>query len=288
MKIAINAQQLSETHSLPEVLDVAESHGVKAVELWPANLAGGGTREENERFEKRDVAAAAALLRERGFEVACVTLGGDAAPLCFAAGGGERYADALRGAVDAAGALGARLVNTYNKGLPLAEWAAAVKPAAEYAASRGVVITLENEAHDESALPEDVAAAVERVGSAGLATQFDPCNYYHAYVEPFPTAYQKIWQHIRYVHLKGGCHFDPALPGVHQGSTMRDRTDAHIGYLPLPAAAFNVEAIIQALCRDGYDGWLTLEPHVPARDLDHYYAIEVPYLRQLIARHARI
>ncbi len=288
MKIALNAQQLAGTHALPEILELAESHGVKSVELWPANLEGGGTPEENERFERRDVAGAARLLRARGFEVAAVTLGGDAAPLCWAAGGGVRYAEALRGAVDAALALGARRVNTYNKGRPLAEWSAAVRPAADYAASRGVVITLENEAHDESARPENVAAAIERIGSPGVGTLFDPCNYYHAYVEPFPTAYQKVWQHIRYVHLKGGCQYDDSLPGVHRGSVMRDRTHEHIGYLPLPAAAFNVEAIIQALSRDGYDGWLTLEPHVPVGDLDRYYAIEVSYVKQLLARHARL
>jgi sugar phosphate isomerase/epimerase len=284
MQLALNGQQLAATHSLSQLLDVLDRHSVKAVELWPCNLPGGGTPESDERWETRDVPAAAKLLRERGVTVACVTLGFWAAPLCFAAGGGARYTDALKGAVDAAVIFGAKLVNTYNVGVPLSIWSDAAKPAAAYAASKGVVITLENEAHDESGLPANVAAAVERVNSPGLGTQYDPCNYYHAGVEAFPHAYEIIKSHIRYVHLKGGCHFSPAHAGVFKGSAMRDSTRDFIGYVPLPDAAFNVAAIVRALKRDGYRGWVSLEPHVPtATDVLAFYEQEIPYLKALLA-----
>jgi sugar phosphate isomerase/epimerase len=290
MKLAINGQQLSATHTLPQVLDVLDGLGVKAIELWPNNIPHvlgtrrDATREENERYETRDVDAAAALLKARGFTVACVTLGFHAAPVCFARGGGEAFTQALQGAVDAAVRLGAGLVNCYNVGIPLSIWGDAVAPAAAYAAACGVVITLENEAHDESGLPRNVAAVCERVASPGFGTQYDPCNYYHAGVEPFPTAYEAIKQHIRYVHLKGGCHYDPALAGVHKGSTMRDSARDFIGYVPLPEAAFPVEAIVRRLNRDGYDGWVTLEPHVKGEHILAFYDIEVPYLRGLLAQ----
>ncbi len=283
MKLAINGQQLSATHSLAQILDVLDSHSVKAIELWPWNIPGGGTPEEDERFEKRDVAGAAKLLKSRGFDCACVTLGFWAAPLCFAAGGGARYTEALKGAVDAAVTLGAKLVNTYNVGIPLSIWGDATKPAADYAASKGIVITLENEAHDESGIPANVAAVCDRVKSPGLGTQFDPCNYYHAGLEPFPAAYETIKKHIRYVHLKGGCRYDAGIAGVHKGSTMRDSTRDFIGYVPLPDAAFNVDAIVRALKRDGYNGWVSLEPHVSEKDVLEFYKIEIPYLRKLLA-----
>lgn len=283
MKLAINGQQLSGTHSLAQILDVLDSHGVKAIELWPWNIPGGGTPEEDERFEQRDVAGAARLLKDRGFECACVTLGFWAAPLCFAAGGGARYTEALMGAVDAAALLGAKLVNTYNVGIPLSIWGDATKPAAEYAASKGIVITLENEAHDDSALPENVAAVCERVNSPGLGTQYDPCNYYHGNVEPFPHAYEVIKKHIRYVHLKGGCRYHVENPGIHKGSTMRESTRDFIGYLPLPDAAFNVDAIVRALKRDGYQGWVSLEPHVSEKEVLEFYKVEIPYLLKLIS-----
>lgn len=282
MKLAINGQAMTETHKLPELLDVLDSVGVKAVELWPGNLAGGGSAEENERYEKRDVAGAAALLRERGFEVACVTLGWLASPLCFARGGAAAHAEALQGAVDAAVQLGARRVNCYNVGVPLSLFAQSAKPAADYAASKGVVIILENEAHDESGLPQNVAALCAQIDSPGFGTQYDPCNYYHAGLEPYPAAYEVVKKHIRYVHLKGGVHYDANSPSIHQGSLMRESDRDYIGYVPLPEAAFNVAAMVRRLKSDGYEGFVTLEPHVTGEHLAAFYQIEVPYLQALL------
>lgn len=282
MKLVINGQQLAATHSLSQILDVLDGHGLKRIELWPQNIPGGGTPEEDERYETRDVASAARLLAERGFEVACVTLGYWAAPLCFAAGGGQRYTEALMGAVDAARTLNARLVNTYNVGIPLRLWADAVAPAADYAARHGIVITLENEAHDDSGLPANMAEVCRLVDSPGLRTLFDPCNYYHAGVEPFPHAYDVIKDHIGYVHLKGGCHYKPGRADVHKGSTMRESTRDFIGYVPLPQAAFNVQGVVQALKRDGYQGFVALEPHVGSTDVLAFYAEEIPFVQALL------
>ncbi len=282
MKIALNGQQLAATHSLPEILDVFEAHGVKAIELWPTNFTGSSsTPEEFERFETKDVDVAGQLLRARGFEVACVTLGFHAAPLCIARGGTQRLTEALQGAVDTAVKLEARLVNCYTAHINLALFLEAVRPAAEYAAKRGVVITLENEAHDESALPESIADLVQAVNSPGFRTQYDPCNYYHAYIEPFPHAYEVIHEHIGYVHLKGGC-YDAERPGVHRGSLMRNSSRDHIGYVPMDEAAFPIEAIVRTLKADGYKGWVTLEPHVAAEFVPEFYVRDLAYLRSLL------
>lgn len=284
MKIALNGQQLAATHDLAGLCDVLDHYGVRYVELWPANLPGGTDALEQERYEAKDVAAAARLLKSRGIEVACVTLGFWAAQLCIARGGTAALSEALGGAVDAAVTFGARLVNCYSVGIPFRLFRAAVTPAAKYAADRGVVITLENEAHDESFDPRAIAKLVADVGSPGFATQYDPCNYYHGGVEPYPAAYEAVRPHVRYVHLKGGCHFDPAHAGTFKGSLMRDESRGHIGYLPLPDAGFPVEAIVRRLRRDGYDGFVTLEPHVPASHVTSYYDIELPYLRRLIGQ----
>jgi sugar phosphate isomerase/epimerase len=286
MRLAINGQQLARVHKLPEALDVIARFGVDAIELWPANIGPRegttlSTSEQHERWEGRDIEGAAKLLKERGVAVACVTLGFFAAPVCFASGGTAAFTAALCGAVDAAVLLQSKLVNCYSTGIPARLFIDAMRPAATYAAEHGVIITLENEAHDDSATPEAVAEIVKAVGSAGFGTQLDPCNYYHAYIEPYPRAYEIIAPHIRYVHLKGGCHFRPDVPGVHRGSTMRESQD-RIGYLPLPDAAFPVEAIVRRLKADGYAGFVTLEPHVPPEALEEFYAIEVPYLKGLI------
>lgn len=278
MKLAISGQLLSATHKLSQLLDVLESFGVDAIEIWPDNLerlAGASTTlEANQRYDTRDVAGAATLLRERGFTVACVTLGFYAAPLCFASGGGAAFTQALQGAIDAADTLGAQIVNCYNVGIPLSIWGDAVKPAAQYAASKGITITIENEAGDESGLPRNVAALCDRVASPGLGTQYDPCNYYHGGIEPYPAAYEVIKEHIRYVHLKGGYRYEK--------DTDRNFERCFIHYVPLQEAAFPIEGIMRRLKKDGYDGWVTLEPHVTAERALEFYAQEIPFVRSLL------
>lgn len=198
--------------------------------------------------------------------------------ICFARGGAPAFTEAVCGVVDAATNLNATLVNVYSVGIPSPLFIQAIRPAAMYAAGRGVVITLENEAHDDSGLPENVRQIVEEVSSIGFGTQYDPCNYYHAGVEPYPEAYNVIREHICYVHLKGGCRYIEANKDSYRGSTMRGSQRDFIGYLPLPEAAFPIEAIIRRLKADGYTGWVTLEPHVPEEAVSDYYRREVPYI----------
>ena len=131
--------------------------------------------------------------------------------------------------------------------------------------------------------PAHLDAALDRFGGPGLGTEFDPCNYYHAGIEPFPYAYDLIRHHVRYVHLKGGSQYHGGVRGLHKGYPMRDSNRDFIAYVPLPEAAFNVEAMIRALARDGYRGWLTLEPHVTGTDIIEFYRREVPYVKRLLA-----
>ena len=282
MKIAINAQQLAATHTLPDIIDLVGTYGVSAVELWPANLPGSSEDPEaQERYETKDVRWAQELLSARGIEVACVTLGFHAAPLCTASGGAQNLARALMGAVDAAVTLRCQLVNCYTAFSSEYVFLEAVRLAAPYAAERRVVITLENEAHDVSGVPENVARMVAEIDSPAFRTQYDPCNYYHARVEAFPHAYHVLRGAVGYVHFKGGCLYTPR-EGLHLGSEMRDSTLEHIGYLPLEESAFPVEAVVRSLKADGYSGWVTLEPHVPVAALAEVYARDVPYLRRLL------
>jgi sugar phosphate isomerase/epimerase len=282
MKLAINGQQLGNTHSLDKLLELIRSFDVDAVEFWPHNLVGGESDEERIRYEKKDVAAAQKAVRASGMQVACITLGFHALRVCSQSGGAANASQALNSAVDAAAALGAPVVNCYMAGTTPDLFVEIVQPSAEYAGRHGVTIVLENEAHDDSATPTGVLALVERVGSPHFGTEYDPCNYYHAYEEPYPTAYEVLKDHIHYVHLKGGSHYDERW-SRRKGGTMRGRDDRFIGYLPLPDAAFNVEGILRRLADDGYRGYLTLEPHVPADQVIDFYKIEVPYMQAHLA-----
>ena len=208
MRLAISGQLLSQTHDLPQTLDVLRSLGVGAVELWPMNISGGETHEETQRYERKDLSGTRKALAAREMSVACVTLGFNILGRCADEGPGYGT-KALKGAVDAAATLEAPLVNCYLAGLTTPMFVEAMQPAAEYAGSLGVTIVLENEAHDDSGPSAGVRSIVEAVGSPHFGTVYDPCNYYQANEEPYPAAYEAVRDFVRYVHLKGGCLYDP-------------------------------------------------------------------------------
>ena len=56
--------------------------------------------------------------------------------------------------------------------------------------------------------------------------------------------------------------------------------DQHIHYCPLPEGAVNIEGLLTQLREDKYNGFCTLEPHVPPRLVEEYYRVEVSYLRR--------
>jgi sugar phosphate isomerase/epimerase len=276
MRLAISGQHLSRVHGLPQILETFRTLGVDAVEIRPENLPGGETQEE--RYEGKDFAGARKIFKSYEMCVACVTLGSNILRHCAEEGLGY-VTEALNGAVDAAAALNAPLVNCYLAGFTPSGFVEAVQPAAEYAGSHGITIVLENEAHDDSGPPEGVRSIVEAVGSPHFGTLYDPCNYYQANEEPYPGAYEVVKALVRYVHLKGGCRYDPERrPNDHRGDLLRGSEDSYIGYCSILEGAINAGGILDRLARDGYTGFVTLEPHVPAEKALEYYRIEVPYV----------
>ena len=91
VRLGVSGQLLSRTHSLSEIVDVLQSLDVDAIELWPRNVPGGEGPEEEQRYEKKDVAGTRRLLDERGMSVACVTLGFGMLKKCEEAGAGLRH-----------------------------------------------------------------------------------------------------------------------------------------------------------------------------------------------------
>ncbi len=72
---------------------------------------------------------------------------------------------------------------------------------------------------------------------------FDPANFVQCGVETYPHAYTLLEPYITYMHIK-----DAFLADGHV--TVAGRGDGH------------VPEILQALSRRGYDGFLSLEPHL--------------------------
>jgi sugar phosphate isomerase/epimerase len=277
VKLALSGQLLSHTQDLMSIVETFRSLGVSAIDVWPENIPGGETKEERERYEGKDIGRVRDFLQVNQMSVACVTL---SSAIKKAAVEGPEYATtALMGAIDAASLLGSSLVNCYLEAFAPAFFIEIVKPVVEYAARRDITIVLENEAHDDSGTAQGIKAIVEQVNSPHFGTAYDPCNYYQANEEPYPGAYEILKEHIRYVHLKGGCLYDPQhRPRDHRGGNLRGKKDAYIGYTSIREGVANADGILRRLSQDGYAGYITLEPHVAVSDALTYYHADVSYM----------
>ena len=278
MLLALNLQVVSFL-PLPEALATAVAARCDGVELWPLNLSPQASGEAGERFAEQPLADAVAQIRARGLRLACLTLGFHALPLALARGGVPAMVEVLAETIAYAVQHRAEVVNCYLAGTPAALFVRAMREAIPAAERAGLTVVLENEAHDDSGRAADVARIVDQVGSSAFATEFDPCNYLHAGEEPFPAAFETLGQRIRYVHLKGGMRHRER-PGIFAGSPMREQPDRVIGYGTVADAGFNVDAILARLTRNGYAGWVTLEPHIPQSHILDVLAEDAHWVRQ--------
>jgi sugar phosphate isomerase/epimerase len=284
MIAGISGQALARVRSLSQILALLSDLDVRWIEIWPANLEGGIDPEND--YSGKDLGRAKEILEEHGIGVACVTMPGSFIREMVEDEGA--YLCALRAAVDTAEELGSHLVNSYCFHWALGHngdvrpFISMLRIAAGYASDRGVILVLENEAHDASGTVEGMLRILEGVGSEAVKTNYDPTNYYQAGDEPFPYAYRRLEGYIGYVHLKNGCVHDPvAHSDVGRGGTMpKLGEDEYIHYCPIPEGAVNIEGLLSQLQRDRYSGFCTLEPHVPAQMVEDYYQVEISYLRR--------
>ncbi|MFC4776658.1 sugar phosphate isomerase/epimerase family protein [Paenibacillus sp. GCM10023252] len=287
MKLALSGQVLAGTHSLEEILKIMSSYGVNAIEIWPGNVP---ALEENvcaDAYEGRDALAAKRVLDQYGFTVSGVSM--SAAFHSEISADLDRYAAALVRAVEVAETLGTKLVNHYCYNLSLAimpdlaRIKRAVMPAVQLAEKLGIVLCLENEAHDATRTPEGMLSIIEAISSPSFKTNYDPTNYYHAAEEGFPYAYDLLKPHIAYVHLKNGCVYRPELghSELSKGSVMTGAlAPNHIYYPPLPEGVVNIDGVLARLKRDGYEGYCVIEPHTKPELAQHYFATETAYVRE--------
>jgi sugar phosphate isomerase/epimerase len=114
---------------------------------------------------------------------------------------------------------------------------------AERAASAGVTLVHENEREiygDTAERCEDILATVN---SPALRMAFDPANFVQVGVRPMAEAWPRLAEYTTHVHIK-----DAEL----DGGAVR----------PAGAGDGDIPALIAALAKRGYRGFLTLEPHL--------------------------
>jgi sugar phosphate isomerase/epimerase len=126
----------------------------------------------------------------------------------------------------------------------------ALRDLAEQAASRHVIIGLENEHACNIATGAETAKVLEAVNHPNLQVVWDPANAYVAGEIPFPDGYRKLpANRIAHVHAKDCLVVD------HKTT-----------WGPLGECEVDWKGQIAALVADGYHGYISLETHWPGPD----------------------
>ncbi|NBD23857.1 sugar phosphate isomerase/epimerase family protein [Paenibacillus glycinis] len=243
VKLTCFADEIS--HDLEEQLDVLGQEGLAHVELrgvWGKNVL---DLTAEELAELRRIADA------RGFGISSVAspigkygIADDFAP----------QLESLNRAIAAAKALGTPYIRVFSYYLPegagLDDWRAEalsrMKRLTAVAESQGVVLILENDSGLYGSKDDRCLEILEHCDSNSLRLAFDPGNFVMEDVRPMTEAYPKLAPYVAYVHVKDAMseprQFAPAGEGEGQ-----------------------IPELLQALQARGYDGFLSVEPH-----LQHY------------------
>jgi sugar phosphate isomerase/epimerase len=113
---------------------------------------------------------------------------------------------------------------------------------ADRAAGAGVLLVHENE---KDIFGDSISRCVdlmEAVDSPSLRSAFDPANFIQVDQRPYPDAYEALRPWIAHVHVK-----DALLDGT---------------VVPAGDGATGWQELLESLRRDGYDGFLSIEPHL--------------------------
>lgn len=157
--------------------------------------------------------------------------------------------------VEIAGQLGAkyiRMFSFYHEGG--AEWTEGERAEVlsrlgrmiAYAAERDVVLLHENEKDIYGDTAERCTDLMEELGCGHFRAVFDPANFVQCGQDTW-EAFEKLKGHIAYLHIKDALLADGRV-------------------VPAGVGDGNVERILRSLLEKGYDGFLSLEPHLGSFD----------------------
>ena len=110
------------------------------------------------------------------------------------------------------------------------------------ATQQQITLLHENEKGIYGDIAERCLDIFESVGSDHLWATFDPANFVQCGCQPYPYAYEILKNYIRYVHIKDAKEDGTVVPA--------GKGD---GEVPL---------LLKGLKQDGYQGFLSLEPHL--------------------------
>ena len=159
--------------------------------------------------------------------------------------------DRLRRIGDVAARLGVRIVRVFSFFIPpgdpperhrqqVIDRMAAL---AGVAAERGLLLAHENEKEIYGDIPQRCADLITSVGSPALQATFDAANFVQCGVRPFTDGYELLRPYLVYLQVKDALAADGRVVPAGQGDG-------------------EVRQTLAALRYSGFDGYVSLEPHL--------------------------
>jgi sugar phosphate isomerase/epimerase len=161
--------------------------------------------------------------------------------------------DRLRRVADIAGELGTKTVRVFSFFMPPGDPPQRhrqqvidrMRALASVAEDRGLVLAHENEKEIYGDRPERCADLITAVGSPALRATFDAANFVQCGVRPHGEAYRLLRPYLVYVQVK-------------------DALAATGEVVPAGQGDGEVRETLSALGNEGFEGYLSLEPHLAA------------------------
>ncbi|MEI6042850.1 MAG: TIM barrel protein [Chloroflexota bacterium] len=230
---------------LDEQLDHMEQEGIRFLEV--RRIRGENILD----LTNTELNRVSTILKERGISVSSVasSVGKVLITEPF-----EPQFDRFKRALEVADWLGSSYVRVFSFYMPPEEGAAAYEKyrpevmrrmtaMAQETTPWGMILLHEN----EKGLYGDTAARcadiLDTVGSTNLRALFDPANFVHVRNKPFTDAYPLLSEQITYLHIKDAYFSDDTVTIAGAGEA-------------------EVEEVLRALWQNGYQGFLSLEPHL--------------------------
>ena len=265
-------------------MDVLASHGIAHIELRAAdgrNIADFTADDARDAYER---------MSARGFAVSALGTPIGKYPIQEPF---EPHFERFRHVVELAHILHTPYIRVFSFFIPIDEDPAKyrdevmlrMRAMAGYAAAHGVVLLHENEKHiygDTAARCRDI---FDSVPSPALLATYDPSNFVQCGERNFPDAFELLRDKIHYMHIKDSV-YQHEQAALDKGFDTAVVSDAH---RPVGQGDGQVLDILRALWRGGYEGFLSIEPHlannhaIPGSGADKF-AVAAAALKDLIAR----
>jgi sugar phosphate isomerase/epimerase len=143
---------------------------------------------------------------------------------------------------------------------------------------QGIRLAIENSPIRITRQPEDLLETITFIGHPRVGVNFDADNFYNAGIEPFPYAYELLRAHVFQVHVKDSGRYLPAVHGA--GRRVLHRAGGNVVCLPVGTGAVNWTGLIARFQQDGYEGPVSLEPHLLPDEMAPAMEADAAFLRR--------